>query len=81
MSSWNEMVKAPILFLTTCLADPIPDFVVCVTSLPGEELKELAALGAVPFPVDVTSTDSVKALKDAVVDDLGDELDVLINCA
>ncbi|KKY39338.1 putative nadph-dependent 1-acyldihydroxyacetone phosphate reductase [Diaporthe ampelina] len=57
------------------------DFVVCVTSLPGEELKELAALGAVPFPVDVTSTDSVKALKDAVVDDLGDELDVLINCA
>lgn len=52
-----------------------------MTSLPGEELKELEGLGAIPFPVDVTSTDSVKALKDAVVDDLGDELDVLINCA
>lgn len=64
-----------------CLADLMPDFVVCVTSLPGEELTELEALGAIPFPVDVTSTDSVEALKDAVVNDLGDELDVLINCA
>lgn len=75
------MVGTPILLLVICLADLTPDFVVCVTSLPGEELKELEALGAVPFPVDVTSTDSVKALRDAIVEDLGDELDVLINCA
>lgn len=71
----------PVLFPVADSADLVPDFVVCVTSLPGEELKELGELGATPFPVDVTSTDSVKALKDAVVDDLGDELDVLINCA
>lgn len=75
------MVGTPVSLSVACLADLVSDFVVCVTSLPGEELKELEGLGAVPFPVDVTSTDSVKALKDAVVDDLGDELDVLINCA
>lgn len=75
------MVGMPVLLLVACSTNPVPDFVVCVTSLPGEELQELEELGATPFSVDVTSTDSVKALKDAVVDDLGDELDVLINCA
>ncbi|KAI3316845.1 short chain dehydrogenase [Xylariaceae sp. AK1471] len=57
------------------------NFSVCATSLPGEELKELEALGATCFPVDVTSTESVKALKDAVVESVGEKLDVLINCA
>lgn len=52
-----------------------------MTSLPGEELKELEALGATYFPVDVTSTESVTELKDAVVESLGEHLDVLINCA
>lgn len=75
------MVGTSLFLSVTCLADLMPDFVVCVTSLPGEELKELEGLGAIPFPVDVTSTDSVKTLRDAVVDHLGDELDVLINCA
>ncbi|KAH6985270.1 short chain dehydrogenase [Ilyonectria destructans] len=56
------------------------NFGVCVTSLPGEELQELEALGATCFSVDVTSSESVKALKDAVVESLGD-LDILINCA
>jgi NAD(P)-dependent dehydrogenase (short-subunit alcohol dehydrogenase family) len=63
------------------LTDVVSDFSVCATSLPGEQLKELEALGAFCFPVDVTSTESVKALKDAVVERLGDNLDVLINCA
>ncbi|CAJ2509287.1 Uu.00g143130.m01.CDS01 [Anthostomella pinea] len=58
-----------------------PDFAVCATSLPGEELPELEVLGATCYPVDVTSSESVKALKDAVVDNLGDDLDILINCA
>lgn len=75
------MVDTPILLSIACLANLVSDFVVRVTSLPGEELKELEGLGAIPFPVDVTSTDSVKALRDAVIEDLGDELDVLINCA
>lgn len=59
----------------------ISGFVVCVTSLPGEDLKELEALGALSFSVDVTSSNSVNALRDAVVNDVGNELDVLINCA
>ncbi|KAI1379224.1 short chain dehydrogenase [Hypoxylon crocopeplum] len=57
------------------------NFSVCVTSLPGEKLPELEKLGATCFPVDVTSTESVKTLRDAVVESLGDDLDVLINCA
>ncbi|KAK6076367.1 NADPH-dependent 1-acyldihydroxyacetone phosphate reductase [Seiridium cupressi] len=57
------------------------DFMVCVTSLPGEELKELEALGANYFPVDVTSTESVEALRDGMVESMGDDLDILINCA
>ncbi|KAK9421772.1 hypothetical protein SUNI508_05373 [Seiridium unicorne] len=56
-------------------------FTVCVTSLPGEELKELEGLGANYFPVDVTSTESVKALRDGVVECVGENLDILINCA
>lgn len=59
----------------------IPGFMVCVTSLPGEDLKELEALGALSFSVDVTSSNSVEELRDAVVNDVGNELDVLINCA
>jgi 1-acylglycerone phosphate reductase len=59
----------------------ISGFSVCATSLPGEELTELEALGAICFPVDVTSTKSVGVLKDAVVERLGENLDVLINCA
>jgi NAD(P)-dependent dehydrogenase (short-subunit alcohol dehydrogenase family) len=52
-----------------------------VTSLPGENLKDLEGLGALVYPVDVTSADSVKALQKAVTEDLGEQLDVLINCA
>lgn len=59
----------------------ISEFTVCATSLPGEQLTELEALGALCFPVDVTSTKSVDVLRDAVVDRLGEKLDVLINCA
>lgn len=54
---------------------------VFATSLPGETLHELESLGASCFPVDVTSAESVRALKGALVDRIGDELDVLINCA
>ncbi|KAI0907756.1 hypothetical protein F4824DRAFT_453767 [Ustulina deusta] len=57
------------------------DFAVFATSLPGEELKELEELGITCFPVDVTSSESVKTLKDHVAKHLGDDLDVLINCA
>ncbi|KAH8193719.1 hypothetical protein TruAng_012118 [Truncatella angustata] len=56
-------------------------FAVCVTSLPGEELPELESLGATCFPVDVTSTNSVNALNYAVVENMGYNLDILINCA
>ncbi|KAI1203317.1 hypothetical protein F5X97DRAFT_318453 [Nemania serpens] len=51
------------------------------TSLPGEELTELEELGVQCFPVDVTSTESVKALKDHFAKHQGENLDVLINCA
>ncbi|KAI0479879.1 short chain dehydrogenase [Xylaria cf. heliscus] len=54
---------------------------VFATSLPGEKLDELESLGAGCFPVDVTSAKSVAVLKDAVTKNIGDELDVLINCA
>lgn len=71
----------PILSLVTILANLVPEIVVCVTSLPGENLKELEGLGALVYPVDVTSSESVKALRNAVTKDLGEQLDVLINCA
>ncbi|KAI1116346.1 hypothetical protein F5Y14DRAFT_459422 [Nemania sp. NC0429] len=54
---------------------------VFATSLPGEQLTELEGLGVECFPVDVTSTDSVKALKDHFTKHQGENLDVLINCA
>ncbi|KAI1747784.1 short chain dehydrogenase [Xylaria castorea] len=54
---------------------------VLATSLPGEKLQELESLGASCFQVDVTSGESVRALKGAVVKLIGGELDVLINCA
>lgn len=57
------------------------DFSVCVTALPGERLIELEVLGATCFALDVTSSESVEALKDSVLENLGDDLDVLINCA
>jgi NAD(P)-dependent dehydrogenase (short-subunit alcohol dehydrogenase family) len=57
------------------------DVTVYATSLPGEKLQELELLGASCFPVDVTSAESVSSLKDAVVDLIGDELDILVNCA
>ncbi len=63
------------------VVDMISDFAVFATSLPGEELKELEELGITCFPVDVTSSESVKTLKDHVAKHLGDDLDVLINCA
>ncbi|KAI0513078.1 hypothetical protein F5B22DRAFT_657486 [Xylaria bambusicola] len=57
------------------------DFTVFATSLPGEELKELEGLGINCFELDVTSSESVETLKDHVIGHLGDELDVLVNCA
>ncbi|KAI1187390.1 hypothetical protein F5B17DRAFT_323624 [Nemania serpens] len=51
------------------------------TSLPGEELTELEELGVQCFPLDVTSGESVKTLKDHFTKHQGENLDVLINCA
>ncbi|KAI1176527.1 hypothetical protein F4777DRAFT_587934 [Nemania sp. FL0916] len=56
-------------------------FTVFATSLPGEELMELEALGAACLQVDVTSVESVGYLKDTVTKALGRDLDILINCA
>ncbi|KAI0538953.1 hypothetical protein GGR58DRAFT_275531 [Xylaria digitata] len=57
------------------------DFAVFATSLPGEELPKLKELNVNCFQVDVTSTESVKTLKEQVAEHLGDDLDILINCA
>ncbi|KAF2972453.1 hypothetical protein GQX73_g1154 [Xylaria multiplex] len=59
----------------------ILDFAVFATSLPGEELPKLKELNVNCFQVDVTSTESVKALKEQVAEHIGDDLDILINCA
>lgn len=63
------------------VTDIISDVIIFGTSLPGEELTELEELGVQCFPLDVTSTESVKTLKDHFAKLQGENLDVLINCA